>query len=123
MVQIGFAVNRNESVCIMGIVEYDYTKFTDKDMFKIRLAGTIPDFGYISCKKRKPFYEFCKKHGFISLYSLTTNGKIGVYHVHTTFRFSALFDYSSRPVIAASGISMIIVGKDHRMSNTGVQHK
>ena len=102
----------------MSIVEYNYDEFTDKDMFKIRLAGTIPDFGYISCKHRRPFYEFCVRQGFISLYSKTSDGKTGVYNVHTTFRFSAMFAYSPKPVIASSRSSSMIVSQDFRMTNT-----
>lgn len=102
----------------MSIVEYKYEEFTNKDMFKIRLAGTIPDFGYISTKHRRPFYEFCKKHEFISLYSRTSDNKVGLYNVHTTFRFAALFDYSPRPVIASSHGNMLVIGRDFRMTNT-----
>ena len=105
----------------MGIVEYNYAEFTGKDMFQVRLAATIPDFGYISIKHRRPFYEFCKKNEFLSLYSQTSDRKTGVYNVHTTFRFSAMFNYRVMPVIVASGVSMILVGQDFKMLNTGPQ--
>lgn len=104
----------------MGIVEYKFDEFTDKDMFHVRLAGTIPDFGYITCKTRRPFYEFCVKQGFISLYSKTSDGKTALHNVHTTFRFSAMFSYAPKPVIVPASTNMIMVGKDFRMSNTRI---
>ena len=49
----------------MNTKEYDWKKFTDKDMFQIMLSGDIPDFGYISISLRRPFLEFLVKYKFM----------------------------------------------------------
>lgn len=49
----------------MAIKEYDIEKFTDKDMFQMRLKGDTPDFGYISIRLRRPFLELLVKYEFL----------------------------------------------------------
>lgn len=87
-------------------------------MFEMRLAGTIPDFGHISCTKRKEFFNFCVKQKFIEMFSDTTNKEATVYNVLVTFRFDTMFGYSPKPVIFAEKISSAIVYNDFRMLNT-----
>lgn len=86
----------------MSIKEYNFQEFTNKDMFEMCLAGTIPDFGYIACTKRKPFLDFLIKHGFIKQYPVTTancNEEITRYDVLMTFRFMGMLDYRPQPII------------------------
>ncbi len=104
----------------MSIVEYDFTKFTDKDMFGMRLAGTIPDFGYISSTKRRPFVEFCIKNGFISYYASTSDKRASIFNVHVTFRFSAMFNYGPKPVVMTDQNCVAIVYENFKMQNTGL---
>ena len=98
----------------MEIVEYNFLEFTDKDFFQMRLAGSIPDFGYISCPKRAPFVTFCTKHGFIELLGEAGSGKL--YEVKIPFRFSRMFRYNPKPVILAEN-NLALVTNDFRMAN------
>lgn len=102
----------------MSIKEYNFTEFTDKDMFEMRLAGEIPNFGYIPDSKRKEFFDFCIKNNFIEMFSMTTSKEATVYNVLVTFRFDTMFGYGPKPVIFAEKISSAIVYNDFRMLNT-----
>ena len=101
----------------MSIKEYNFTEFTDKDMFEMHLAGTEPDFGYITCTKRMPFVTFCIKFGFIE----QRNGPLDrtdLYNVLIPFRYMAMFRYEPRPVVMTDR-SLAMIGKDFRMSHSG----
>ena len=102
----------------MSIKKYNFQEFTDKDMFEMRLAGDIPDFGHISSTMRKPFVDFCVEHGFISFYAATESNRTSLYYVHITFRFTSMFAYDARPVILTDQNCMAIVYEDFKMTNT-----
>lgn len=84
------------------IVEYDFTKMTEKDVFEMKLKDAVPDFGYISCKKRVPFLKFLVDNRFVEKTTVLEYNSIyyGRFMPLIDFRFSRLFDYSSKPVIA-----------------------
>lgn len=98
----------------MNIVEYNFQEFTDKDMFAMRLAGTQPDFGYITCTKRAPFVAFCIKFGFIEFMDERMKNKL--YEVMIPFRYMAMFRYEPRPVVMAVD-NFAMVGADFRMAH------
>ena len=104
----------------MSIKEYSFQEFTDKDMFEMRLAGDIPDFGHISSTMRKPFFDFCVENGFISYYATTSDKRASIFNIHVTFRFSAMFNYGPRPVIMAEQNCVAIVYENFKMQNTGL---
>lgn len=101
----------------MGIKKYKFEDFASKDMFMVRLAGEIPDFGLIPCTKQFPFFSFCVEHGFISLRTQISDQKPSIYNVHTTFRFSTMFDYRARPIICNASTGSVMVTTDFRMTN------
>ncbi len=86
----------------MSIKEYNFQEFTDKDMFEMRLSGATPDFGYITCKKRVPFLKFLVDNSFIEKTTELEHNNIyyGRFMPLMDFRFSKLFDYGPKPVIA-----------------------
>lgn len=102
------------------IREYDFTSFTDKDFFGMRLAGIQPDFGYITCTKRAPFVAFCIKFGFIEQRVMPENPltKTKLYDALISFRYSAMFRYEPRPVVMDVG-SLAMVGPDFKMGHSG----
>jgi len=87
----------------MSIVEYNFQEFTEKDMFELKLKDAIPDFGYISCTKRKPFFDFCILHGFFGTRPEIFNDKLRLYSVQIDFRFAGMLDYRPKPIIFLAG--------------------
>ena len=90
------------------IVEYDFTVMTERDVFEMKLKGVIPEFGYITNKQRVPFLKFLADFGFVEQTTEIEhdNKYYGRYMPLTTFRFSRLFDYSPKPVIAIKNCMM-----------------
>lgn len=90
------------------IVEYDFTLLTEKDIFEMKLKGIIPEFGYITNKKRVLFLKFLVDFGFAKQTTEIEHDNVyyGRFMPLTTFRFSRLFDYSPKPVIALKDCMM-----------------
>lgn len=86
----------------MSIVEYNFTEMTEKDIFEMKLKDVIPDFGYITNKKRVPFLKFLIENGFVEQTTEIPHNNIyyGRFMPLIDFRFTRLFDYSPKPVIA-----------------------
>jgi len=93
------------------IREYDFTEFTSKDFFEMRLAGIQPDFRYIGASKRARFVAFCVDHGFIKYRDKDVQDKAVFYTIEVPFRYQAMFNYDIRPVIAPED-SMLLVYTD-----------
>lgn len=100
------------------IVEYDFTAMTEKDVFEMKLKGIVPDFGYISNSKRVPFLKFLVDFGFAERTTRLEHNSIyyGRYMPLIDFRFSRLFGYSAKPVIALKGC-MIYTDSALQLSN------
>lgn len=106
----------------MSIITYDFTEFTDKDMFEMKLKGVIPNFGYIPCTKRKPFFDFCIEHRFLSKIS-NRKETISRHHenVHlcdvlVDFRFAGMLSYRPKPIIFITDY-IIVVQPSFKMHN------
>lgn len=84
------------------IVEYDFTAMTEKDIFEMKLKDVVPEFGYITCKKRIPFLKFLVDNSFVEKTTELEYNNIyyGRFMPLMDFRFSRLFNYSPKPVIA-----------------------
>ena len=100
----------------MGIRDYNFLEFTEKDLFQMRLAGHEPDFGYITCTKRAPFVAFCIELGFINFLDERANNTL--YEVNIPFRYMAMFRYEPKPVVMTDN-SLAMVGEDWRMAHGG----
>ena len=100
------------------IVEYDFTKMTEKDVFEMKLKDVVPDFGYITNKKRFPFLKFLVDNNFVEQTTeLEHNNRYyGRFMPLIDFRFSRLFDYSPKPVIALREC-MMYTDKSNRLGN------
>ena len=108
----------------MSIVEYNFQEFTDRDMFEIKLKDTIPDFGYIACTKRRPFFDFCVKHRFLALRRKTTSEfykDTSLHSVLIDFRFSGMLDYRPKPIIFVTD-HLIVVQPSFKMHNLRENH-
>ncbi len=81
---------------ILNTVEYNFKEFTDKDMFGVKLKGTIPDFGYMSCSNRSKFFGFCVNMGFIEFAGTASQKKRYAYRILVAFKYRAMGNY--RPV-------------------------
>ena len=90
----------------------------------MRLDGVIPDFGYITCKKRVPFIQFLVDNGFVDRVTEIVNNKryFGRFMPQIDFRFSRLFDYSPKPVIAIRNC-MLYTDDAMRLGNWQVSRK
>lgn len=106
------------------IVEYDFTNMTEKDIFEMKLKDVIPDFGYITCKKRFPFIKFLVDNKFVDRVTEIQNGKryFGRFMPQMDFRFSRLFDYSPKPVIAIRDC-MLYTDSGLRLGNWQIRKK
>ena len=100
----------------MSIVEYNFLEFTDKDMFELKLKDTIPDFGYIACTKRRPFFNFCILHRFFGSRPSVLNDKLRLYSVQVDFRFAGMLGYRPKPIIFLAG-GIACVQPDFKMHN------
>jgi len=100
------------------IVEYDFTAMNEKDVFEMKLKGIIPEFGYITNKKRVPFLKFLVDFGFVKQTTEIEHENIyyGRYMPLIDFRFSRLFDYSPKPVIALR-TAMMYTDSSNRLGN------
>ena len=98
----------------MDVKEYNFTEFTDKDFFNMRLAGIQPDFRYIGESKRREFVSFCIKYGFLKYCDKDIHDKAMMYTVEIPFRFQAMFDYGAKPVVATDD-SMLLLYKEGGM--------
>jgi len=100
------------------IVEYDFMAMTDKDVFEMKLKDAVPDFGYISNSKRKPFLTFLMKYNLIERTTELEHDDTfyGRFMPHMDFRFERLFDYSSKPVVVVKGI-MMYTDKSSRLNH------
>ncbi len=100
------------------IVEYDFTEMTEKDVFEMKLKDVVPDFGYITNKKRVPFLKFLVDNNFVEQTTeLEHNNRYyGRFMPLIDFRFSRLFDYSPKPVIALREC-MMYTDKSNRLGN------
>lgn len=100
----------------MSIKEYNFQEFTDKDMFEMKLKDVIPDFGYIACTKRKPFFDFCVEHGFFNPRTVPADSSMWLQEVLIDFRFSGMLGYRPAPIIFIAG-SNIVVNSSFKMHN------
>ena len=100
------------------IVEYDFIEMTEKDVFEMKLKDVVPDFGYITNKKRVPFLKFLVDNNFVEQTTeLEHNNRYyGRFMPLIDFRFSRLFDYSPKPVIALREC-MMYTDKSIRLGN------
>jgi hypothetical protein len=46
--------------------EYKWETMSDKDVFKMKLEGDSPHFGYLSLSRRRMFLGFLLKYGYIT---------------------------------------------------------
>ena len=100
------------------IVDYDFTEMTTKDVFKMKLQNGVPDFGYITNKKRVPFLKFLVDNNLVTQTTEIEhdNKYYGRFMPRIDFRFSRLFDYSPKPVIAIRN-SMLYTDRSNRLGN------
>ncbi len=47
-------------------MQVDWENLSKKELFKLRLKGNVPKFGYISASKRAPFLQFLVDNEFLS---------------------------------------------------------
>ena len=99
----------------MSSKDYQFAEFTSMNMFEMRLTGVIPDFGYISYKKRKAFFDFCIEHCFLR------NKKRKYRNVHLCdvlidFRFTGMLAYGPKPIIFITD-NIIVVQPSFKMYN------
>ena len=106
------------------IVEYDFTTMTEKDVFEMKLKDALPEFGYITNKKRVPFLKFLIDNGFVKqMTELEDNNRYyGRFMPLIDFRFSRLFDYSGKPVIALKEC-MLYTDKALQLGNWQIRKK
>lgn len=89
----------------------------------MRLAGNIPDFGYISGSKRKLFFDFCINSGFITTHpiKIDANKKISMYIVLKAFRFAGMLDYRPKPIIFEEDCQVVIY-PSFKMTNIRISY-
>lgn len=85
------------------IVKYDFLSMTEKDVFEMKLKDVIPDFGYITNKKRLPFLKFLVDNNFIVKAEGTITEKFyyGVWVILIEFRFDRMINYRQRDMVMA----------------------
>lgn len=90
----------------------------EKDVFKMKLQDGIPDFGYITNKKRVPFLKFLEDNNLVRRETELQHDNVyyGRYMPLIDFRFSRLFDYSPKPVIALRE-AMLYTDRANRLGN------
>jgi len=99
---------------------YDFREFTDKDLFECKLSEIIPDFGYINCKSRIHFLQFCLDKDLLThtvARSKTENGvkiEMNGYDVNVTFAYSTMGRYN--PVIRVLEQGSFVAFEDRKIS-------
>lgn len=88
--------------------EYDFTEFTEKDMFECKLKGIAPNFEYMSCNNRSKFFEFCVERGFIEFAGKTSAKHRYGYRVLVAFVYASMGKYRPSDVHCTPGEIIIV---------------
>lgn len=112
--------------------------FDKKDLFKLRLKGTVPNFGYISCSRRAKFVQFLVKHEFLTYRAafqdlvkmanasnpgpnIKADHYVSLYSVEHSFKFEEIgpgSPYRAKERIATEG-HRFLTDKSHRLCDMG----
>ena len=89
--------------------EYKWETMSDKDVFKMKLEGDSPDFGYISCSRRRRFVTFLERYNFVKVVSRHVDTKFPVrYDVLCPFRYSQMGNYRADPMSIRTEHAMFV---------------